>query len=199
MTYDPRSDVGRPDSIGPVGRASIRYAASMVLCALILTVGGCDSTEPEPTGSFSLKLNGVARGSSGLDQVGLVHNPSYGFFLNMQLATEDHNRTHGIVVTLPALSEDTYSLFAYERSSYVYQSLFFEGYDGQPAGTYEIVSERDSLTIVDYNASTGYVKATFAGTYVVRNPHAPFRTLPDTLRITEGVVEVFAQYPADSR
>lgn len=169
------------------------------LGAVLVLAAGCDTSAPDPVGSFSLRLNGDVRGNSDLDRAGLTHNPSYGYLLNLQLGTGDRYRTHGFVITLPQLSTGPYSLYPHEYNGFFYEALFFETYDQQPAGSYEIVSPGDSLTIVEYNENTGYVKATFAGTYVVENPHAPFRTLPDTLRITEGVVEVTLYNPPASR
>lgn len=158
---------------------------TLFLCFLTI---GCDNVNEETYGLFFFLLNGEPQSGGPGPESGttLTYNGSDRYFLSIELSPTASGVNRGMYFAIPSIKPGSYPIQPKYINGTYYASGFSESYEDQPVGRYESVSSSDSIYIDKFNVDTGSIEARFEGTYVVDRADGIGRTLPDTLRITQG-------------
>ena len=173
---------------------------TLVLALLLGTAAGCDGQTPEPApdtgGDVSFLLDGEewAVGAS----VELVYREGRGYGLFTGWPTPGNPALRqSLIFSLPNdLAERPYPLATYVFEGNGYFAFMSErADDDSPLGTYASIGAGDALVVTRYDPATGELEATFEGTFAAAPRQGSPRTLPDTFRVTRGVVRATLSNP----
>ena len=172
---------------------------TLVLALLLGTAAGCDGQTPEPApdtgGDVSFLLDGEewAVGAS----VELIYTEGYGYLLLTGWPTPGRPALRqSLTFSLPDLAERSYPLATYAFENRGYFAFMSErADDDSPLGNYASIGAGDALVVTRYDPATGALEATFEGTFAEAPDPGSIRTLPDTFRVTRGVVRATLSNP----
>lgn len=181
----------------------MRPLTLFALAALVFgPATGCDGQAPEPAadtgGDVSFLLDGQewARGAS----ITLVYTKDFGYSLLTSWPTPSNQALRqSLIVTLPKLEPGTYAFETYLVGQNGYNGFMTEMEAGSDysLGLYKPSNSEGALVVTRVDPDTRAIEATFEGTFATApRPGSP-RTLPDTFRVTRGIVHTTLANPQD--
>lgn len=171
-----------------------------IISILSFAAAGCDGQEVARPfyGESRFLLNGELWATSERTGMGAssVGDDALYLFTSSRISSPDGYTSNGISIMLPDIVAGSYPAQQYVVGQALYGVVFREiDYDVR-IGRWESIDPSDSVFVTRFDPATNEVEGTFEGTFVAPpRPDLP-RTLPDTLRITDGYFRAIVQRPS---